>query len=70
MKIDRRDAGLLEHQEEVASSRQLQDHCQGKHQGEPDASGARSRTCERVEVLSGLQPACVSRWAYGCETLG
>lgn len=69
MKIDRRDAGPLEHQEETASSRELQDHCQGKHQGEPDAIGAGSRTCERVEVLSGPQPACASRWAYGCETL-
>lgn len=26
-------------------SRQLQDHCQGEHQGEPDASRARSGTC-------------------------
>lgn len=46
MKIDRRDAGPLEHREEAASSRELQDHCQGKHQGEPDTSKARSRTCE------------------------
>lgn len=70
MKIDRRDAGPLEHREGAASSRQLQDHCQGKHQGEPDASGARSRTCERVEVLSGPQPACVSQWVYGYGILG
>lgn len=70
MKIDRRDAGRLEHQEEAASSRELQDHCQGKHQGEPDASGARSRTCERVEALSGPQPAWVPRWANGCEIRG
>lgn len=46
MKIDRRDAGPLEHREGAASSCQLQDHCQGKHQGEPDTSGARSRTTE------------------------
>jgi len=26
------------------ASRQLQDHCQGEHQGEPDARRARSRT--------------------------
>lgn len=59
MKIDRRDAGPLEHQEEVASSRELQDHCQGEHQGEPDTSEDRSRTCERAEVASWLQSACV-----------
>ena len=63
MKIDRRDAGRLEHREEAASSRELQDHCQGKHQGEPDASGAGSRTWERVEALSGLQPTCELQWA-------
>lgn len=55
--------GRWEHREEAASSREFQDHCQGKHQGEPDASEARSRTCERAEV-SGLQPACVSQWTY------
>lgn len=60
MKIDRRDAGPLEHQEEAASSRELQDHCQGKHQGEPDTSEAGCRTCERAEPVSGLQPVCVS----------
>lgn len=70
MKIDRRDAGPLEHQEEAASSRELQDHCQGKHQGEPDASEARSRTCERAEVVSRLQPACVLQGAYWCESGG
>ena len=29
----------------------------------PDASGAGSRTWERVEALSGLQPTCVLQWA-------
>lgn len=29
-------------------SRQLQDHCQGEHQGEPDTSRARSGTCARA----------------------
>lgn len=70
MKIDRRDAGPLERREEAASSRELQDHCQGKHQGEPDASEARSRTCERAEVVSWLQPACVLQGAYWCESGG
>lgn len=60
MKIDRRDAGPLERREEATSSRELQDHCQGKHQGEPDTSRARSGTYERAEELSGPQPARVS----------
>lgn len=55
MKIDRRDARPLERREEAASSRELQDHCQGKHQGESNTSEARSRTCER------------QRWCHGCS---
>lgn len=43
----------------AASSRELQGHCQGKHQGEPDASGAGSRTCEEAELVSGLWSVCV-----------
>lgn len=61
--------GRWEHREEAASSREFQDHCQGKHQGEPDASEARSRTCERVEVVrAAARLVCHSGPMCGCET--
>ena len=85
MKIDRRDAGRLEHREEAASSRELQDHCQGKHQGEPDASGAGSRTtgvlCSSWDIwvfehdepsvcISGAQGVLGSAAVHGAVELG
>lgn len=45
---------------EGAPSRQLQDHCQGEHQGEPDASGARRGTCAGGSVRAGA-PRRLSR---------
>lgn len=58
---------------EAVPSRQLQNHCQGEHQGEPDASGARRGTCAGGGVRAGA-PHRLSRgrgwvWALGTTEL-
>lgn len=54
---------------EAAPSRQLQDHCQGEHQGEPDTSGARCRACVGGGVRAGA-PRRLSRGNGGVWALG
>lgn len=52
-------------------SRQLQDHCQGEHQDEPDTSRARGGTCagHREQVRARRRPAALSDGAWGEQGL-
>lgn len=53
---------------EAAPSRQLQDHCQGEHQGEPDTSGARCGACAGGSIRAGAP--CSLSGAWGGWALG